>query len=377
MSLEIDDDAVPPPARAVLHVDFDYFFAQCEEVRHPELRTGPVVVCVFSDRGGDSGAVATANYEARRYGVRSGMPIAHARRRLSAEPEAAFLPTDFDYYSGVSQNAMDAMRRFADVFEYVGKDEAYMDVTRSSGGDLGRAAHTAQQVKNAVRERTRLTCSVGVTPNKLLSKIASDFHKPDGLTIVKPEMVEAFLDKIKVRDIPGIGGKTEKRLASMGMRRIADLRGADVFELRREFGRSLGTYIRAAARGESADPVAEREPRVQYSRIVTLRRDSADPDFLSGSLPALCADLHAAVSADRKLFRSVGVQLVLADMSQTSRSRMLRAPTADQAEMRRAAGRLLLDALRAGEGGPPVRRLGVRISELSDMRGQSSMDMFV
>ena len=392
MSSKIDDGAAGSGSacRAVLHVDFDYFFAQCEEVRRPELRTGPVVVCVFSDRGGDSGAVATANYEARRYGVKSGMPIAFARRRLSAEPTAAFLPTDFGHYSDVSQAAMDAMRGFADVFEYVGKDEAYLDVTQSTGGNLERASHTAQRIKNAVREKTRLTCSVGVTPNKLLSKIASDYHKPDGLTIVKPEMIEAFLDKVGIRDIPGIGGKTEKRLAEMGMRKIGDLRGADVFELQREFGRKIGAYIHAAAFGRSDDPVAEREPRVQYSRIVTLKRDSSDYDFLAGSLPGICADLHGAVSADRKLFRSVGVQLVLADMSQRTRSRMLRSPTADQAEMLRSAKRLLLDALGGGGGGgggaarpaaaagePPVRRLGVRISELSDMRGQSSMDMFV
>lgn len=363
--------------RAILHVDFDYFYAQCEEVRRPELRTGPVVVCVFSGRGGDSGAVATANYEARRYGVKSGMPIAFARRRLSAEPRAAFLPTDFDHYSDVSQAAMDAMRGFADTFEYVGRDEAYLDVTSSSGGDLEKASHTAQKVKNAVRERTRLTCSVGVTPNKLLSKIASDYNKPDGLTVVKPEMIEAFLDKVGIRDIPGIGGKTEKRLAEMGMRKIGDLRAADVFELQREFGRKIGAHIHAAAFGRSGDPVAEREPRVQYSRIVTLKRDSAEYDFLAGSLPALCSDLHGSVSADRKLFRSVGVQLVLADMSQTTRSRMLRASTADKSEMIRVAKLLLRDALVGGAAEEaPVRRLGVRISELSDMRGQSSMDMF-
>ena len=361
--------------RAVLHVDFDYFYAQCEEARKPELKTRPVVVCVFSDRGGDSGAVATANYEARRYGVKSGMPIAFARRRLAAEPRATFLPTDFGHYSDVSQAGMDAMRGFADVFEYVGKDEAYLDVTRSTGGDLDRAAHTAQKIKNAVRERTRLTCSVGVTPNKLLSKIASDYNKPDGLTVVKPEMIHAFLEKIGVRDIPGIGGKTEKRLAEMGMRTMAELRGADVFELQREFGRKLGAYMHAAAAGQSDDPVAEREPRVQYSRIATLRRDSDEYDFLAESLPGLCADLHGAVTADRKLFRSVGVQLVHADMSQRTRTRMLRGPTADQGEMRRAAERLLREAL--GDGGEPVRRLGVRIAELSDMRGQSSMDMFV
>ena len=361
--------------RVVLHVDFDYFYAQCEEVRRPELRTRPVVVCVYSDRGGDSGAVATANYTARRYGVRSGMPISLAKRRLAGEPSAAFLPTDFDHYSEVSQRAMDAMRGFADVFEYVGKDEAYLDVSARTGGDFERAAHTAQQIKNEVRNRTRLTCSVGVTPNKLLSKIASDYRKPDGLTVVEPGEAGDFLGPLRIRDIPGIGGKTEKRLAELGMRTVGDLRRMDVFELQREFGRKPGTYIHNASIGRSDDPVAEREPSVQYSKIVTLARDSDDYEFLSGALRSVCDELHGVVTRNNRLFKSVSVQFVQADMSQKSRSRMLRSPTADPGELRRSADRLLREALR--DQGAPVRRLGVKVSELSEVRGQSSIDSFL
>ena len=368
-------DGPPRRGRIVLHVDFDYFYAQCEEVRKPWLRTRPVAVCVYSDRGGDSGAIATANYAARRYGVKSGMPISFAKRRLAGEPNAAFLRTDFDYYSEVSQKAMDAMRGFADVFEYVGKDEAYLDVSARTGGDFGLAAHAAQQLKNAVREKTRLTCSVGVTPTKLLSKIASDYRKPDGLTVVEPDMVAGFLEPLMVRDIPGIGGRTEKRLAEMGVRTVGDLRKTDAFEMQREFGRKHGAYIRNASLGLGDDPVAEREPSVQYSKIVTLARDSTDREFLSDALRGVCADLHAVVIKNRRLFKSVGVQFVQADMSQKSRSRMLRNHTADPEELRRSADGLLREALR--DQSVPVRRLGVKVSELSEMRGQSSMDSFL
>lgn len=361
--------------RIVLHVDFDYFYAQCEEVRRPELKTHPVAVCVFSDRGVDSGAIATANYSARRHGVKSGMPISFAKRQLAGEPDAVFLPTDFDYYSEVSQRAMDTMRGFADVFEYVGKDEAYLDISSRTGGDFGLAAHVAQQLKNAVREKTRLTCSVGVTPNKLLSKIASDYRKPDGLTVVEPGMVIDFLGPLRVRDIPGIGGMTEKRLAGMGMRTIGDLREKSVFDLQREFGRKHGAYIRNASLGVSDDPVAEREPSVQYSKIVTLAHDSKDYEFLSGALRGVCAELHAVVVRNRRLFKSVGIQFVQADMSQKSRSRMLRNPTADPGELWRSADRLLREVLR--NQGMPVRRLGVKVSELSEVRGQSRMDSFL
>ena len=179
--------------RIIIHADFDYFYAQCEEIRKPQLRTVPIAVCVFSDRGGDSGAIATANYTARNYGVKSGMSITIAKRKLESVPESVFLPTDFNYYSDMSQKAMDIMSEFADIFEYVGKDEAYLDITAKSKESFDHAAHIGQQIKNTIREGTKLTCSVGITPNKLISKIASDFKKPDGLRLFVPKMFQHFL----------------------------------------------------------------------------------------------------------------------------------------------------------------------------------------
>ena len=157
--------------RVICHIDFDYFYAQCEELRNPELKTKPVAVCVFSDRGGDSGAIATANYIARRYGVKSGMPIKFAKRKLEDVPEATFLPTDFDYYSEVSENVMNLIRKYSDVFEYIGRDEAYLDVTKRTEGSFTKAAHLAQQLKNSIRSNTKLSSTVGVSTNKLVSKI--------------------------------------------------------------------------------------------------------------------------------------------------------------------------------------------------------------
>ena len=165
--------------RIVLHVDFDYFYAQCEENRNPDLKGKPVVVCIFSDRGGDSGAVATANYTARKFGVKSGIPIAFAKNRLKDRLESVFLSADFDYYSDISSSAMSIIESFADVFEYVGRDEAYLDVTSRTDSDFERASHIAQQLKNEIQKKIKMTCSVGVSPNKLISKIASDYKKPD------------------------------------------------------------------------------------------------------------------------------------------------------------------------------------------------------
>lgn len=361
--------------RIVFHIDFDYFYAQCEEIRRPELKTRPVAVCVFSDRGGDSGAVATANYIARKLGVKSGVPIRQAKSKLESKPDAAFLPVDFDYYSKVSQDAMKMISSFADVFEYVGRDEAYLDVTDRTSGDYKVAAHLAQQIKNEIRGNVGLTSSIGVTPNKLLSKIASDYKKPDGLTVVQPETVEEFLDPLKIGDIPGIGKKTGEVLGRMGAKTIRDLRQLDVFVLQQQFGRKTGTYIHNASMGKDFEPVAEKEANIQYSRIVTLKRDSKEFDFMASSLKSLCGEVHAIVVRDGRLFKSVGVQLFQSDMSQKTKSRTLRNPTSSLEELERNAVQLLADALVGQE--KTVRRIGVRVSELSEASGQRSMDGYL
>ncbi len=354
--------------RIICHIDFDYFYAQCEEIRTPELKSKPVCVCVFSGRGGDSGAIATANYTARKYGAKSGMPIVFAKRRLRDREDAVFLPVDFGYYSEVSENAMDVMRGYADIFEYVGRDEAYLDVTDRVEGDFKRAAHLAQQIKNAVRHRTGISCSVGISPNKMVSKIASDFQKPDGMTVVHPDELHGFLEPLKIRTIPGIGKKTEERLREMGLETVLDLKKLDIFTLNKEFGRKHGAYIFNAARGTDDAPVREREASVQYSKIATLSKDSRDYRFLLENLIELCNEVHKVAMGNNRMFKSVGIQFIHSDLSGRTKSRMLKNPTSSLAELQRNAERLLADALEGQAS--DVRRLGVRVAELSEMQGQ-------
>lgn len=354
--------------KIVFHIDFDYFYAQCEEIRTPELKSKPVCVCVFSGRGGDSGAIATANYTARKYGAKSGMPITFAKSRLKEREDAVFLPVDFGYYSEVSKKAMDVMRDYADVFEYVGRDEAYLDVTDRVECDFDRASHLAQQIKNAVRRSTGISCSVGVSPNKMVSKIASDFQKPDGMTVVRPDGMNQFLGSLKIRTVPGIGKKTEKKLLEMGLETIQDLRRLDIFALNKEFGRKSGAYIFNAARGTDEAPVKEREASVQYSKIATLRMDSRNYQFLRKSLVELCVEVHKVAVGNNRMFKSVGVQFIHSDMSGRIKSRMLKNPTSSLAELQRNAEKLLAEAL--DNKMPNVRRLGIRVSELSEMQGQ-------
>ena len=360
--------------RIIFHIDFDYFYAQCEEIRAPELKTKPVAVCVYSDRGGDSGAIATANYMARKFGVKSGMPIRFAKKRLEERPDTVFLPTDFDYYSDMSEKAMKIIERYADIFEYVGKDEAYLDVSEKTEGSFEKAGHLAQQIKNTIREKVKLTSSIGISPNKLVSKIASDFKKPDGLTIVPPEKVEAFLDPLKIRDIPGIGKKTEEKFSEMKLETISDLKKLDVFSLNQQFGRKGGAYIYNSARGIYDEPVIPRSPNIQYSKIVTLKKDSKDFDFLSENLDELCKEVHEIIRNKDLMFKSVGVQFVQSNLSNKTKSRMLRNPTSSLDELMKTAKQLLKEALE--DQTIDVRRLGVKVSELSEMKGQSNIDSY-
>ena len=355
----------------VFHIDFDYFYAQCEEVRSPELKTKPVCVCVFSDRGGDSGAIATANYTARKYGVKSGIPIVFARKRLEERKDAVFLPVDFEYYTEMSEKAMEIMKEYADIFEYVGRDEAYLDVTSRIEGDFIKASHLAQQIKNSIRDKIKLSCSIGISQNKLISKIASNFQKPDGLTVVSPERVEIFLEQLKIRAIPGIGGKTEKIFSEMNLETIQDLMKLDVFTLNNKFGRKSGTYIYNAVRGIDNEPVKEKEGRIQYSKIMTLKKDSKDPQFLLENIRELCKEVHTVIRKNNQMFKSVGIHFVQSDLSNKSKSKMLRNPTTSLEELQKNVEQLLTDALENQT--ITIRRMGVKVAELSEVQGQSDI----
>ncbi|MGI9565641.1 MAG: DNA polymerase IV [Nitrosopumilus sp.] len=360
--------------RIVFHIDFDYFYAQCEEIRNPELKSKPVCVCVFSDRGENTGAIATANYTARKYGIKSGIPILFAKKRLEERKDSIFLPVDFDYYIETSEKAMNIMQNSADVFEYVGKDEAYLDVTKRVEGDFKKASHLAQQIKNSIREKVKLSCSIGVSPNKLISKIASNFQKPDGLTVVPPDKIHEFLGPLKIRTIPGIGNKTEKRFAEMSLERIKDVKKLDVFTLNKEFGRKNGAYIYNAVRGENNEPVKKREATIQYSKIITLKRDSKELQFLHENLMVLCNEVHDIVRKKSKMFKSVGINFVQSDLSNKSKSRMLRNPTDSLEELQRTSEQLLKEALENQT--ITIRRLGIKVTELSEIQGQSDITRF-
>jgi len=343
-------------------VDFDYFFAQCEEIRNPLLKDKPVVVCVYSGRTEDSGAVSTANYIARKYGVKSGMPIFLAKKKLE-HVDAVFLPVDRALYEEVSSNIMSILKTYADFFEQVGIDEAYLDVTERVHGRFEEAKKLAQEMKDEVKSRQKITFSIGVAPNKLVAKIASDFQKPNGLTVVMPEQTRSFLDPLPINRLLGVGKKTNERMKSLGIRTIGDLAQYDTQKLIDMFGEKLGAYFHNAALGLDDSPVKERGEVESISRISTLKEDTRDLAIIMNKAKILCEDIYAGLVQKELKFKTVSVMAVMKDMSIRSRSKTFESPIS-HLEMLEASAEELFRRL-ISETDTEIRRAGVKVSGFS------------
>ena len=353
--------------RIIMHVDMDSFFASVEIRRDPALAGRPVIVGADPKGGAGRGVVSTCSYEARRYGVHSGMPISRA---YTLCPHGIYLPTNHPLYASVSAAIMAILREHADRIEQVSIDEAYLDVT--GAGSLPAAERLAAAIKREVREETGLTCSVGVAPGKAVAKIASDYQKPDGLTVVRPDEVAGFLAPLPVEKIPGIGKKTGEDLRQMGILTVGDLARRDVQEIVARLGRS-GVRVHRLARGIDDGEVQGREGCKSISRETTFEADTADPSLLAGTLAELADDVAGTLRAENLRCRTVTVKVRYRGFQTHTRSRTLPRFTADPAAIRQAASGLLDPFL----NGEPVRLIGVRLSALEGGRTrQTSIDEF-
>ncbi|MEW6604202.1 MAG: DNA polymerase IV [Thermoproteota archaeon] len=358
-------------SRIIMHVDFDYFFAQCEELRRPELKNKPLVVCVFSGRTEDSGVVSTANYVARKYGVKSGIPIRVAKSKLADVQDAVFLPLDAAYYSQVSESAMSVISAYADKFERIGIDECYLDVSDRAGG-FETVANLAREIKNDVKRQTRITCSIGVAQNKMLAKMASDMQKPDGLTLIEPANAAESIAGMDVAKIPGIGPKTSELLQELGIKTIGDLARSDLFRLIEEFGKKTATYMYNAAQGVDEKPVVESGKRQQIMRITTLRNDATSSAEMQQDLQELCQSVFQTAASKKLSFKTVGIILILDNLDNVTRSKSLKVHSSSFESLHLAARSALDEAMKAA-GQIKVRRLGVRLSDLQSSKGQNTM----
>jgi DNA polymerase IV (DinB-like DNA polymerase) len=348
--------------RVVMLADFDYFFAQCEELRNPSLKDKPVVVGVYSGRTEESGAVSTSNYVARKYGVKSGMPLFLAKRKLEGT-DAIFLPVDHEYYDQISDRVMMIFRSYASSFEQVSVDEAYLDVTEQVEGSFDKAKEYAQKLRVAVRQNVGISFTIGVGSNKLVAKIACDSQKPDGLTIITPDELECFLSPLPVDRLLGVGKKISAKMDSLGIKTIEDLSKFDVQKLIATFGKTLGLYFHNASKGIDNEPVQESGEAQSIGRIGTLKQDSHDLSFILQKTDDLICDIAREVAEKNLRFKLVGIYVVMTDLSCKSRSITLDQPAKDQETIAKNVKMLLEKFLY--ESPLELRRVGVKVSGFS------------
>jgi DNA polymerase-4 len=374
-----------PPRRWIAHLDMDAFYASVELLRYPELAGRAVVIgggrrhqpvslpdgthryATLAGYAG-RGVVTTATYAAREHGVHSGMGLMKAAQRA---PQAILLPTDFERYRHYSRLFKAAVAEVAPVIEDRGIDEIYIDLTEVPGAQdavghdpFGGVRAVAQEIRNSVRRATGLTCSVGVTPNKLLSKIASELDKPDGLTVLTQADLPARVWPLPVRRINGIGPKAADRLVALGIRTVGELAAQDRAWLQQQFGRAYGRWLHDAAHGVDDRPLVTRGEPVSMSRETTFERDLhavRDRAELTGILDRLVQQLATDLQRKGYAGRTIGIKLRFEDFRTVTRDQTLPQPVADAAGIRHAAGQCLkrVDLTRR------LRLLGVRAAALS------------
>lgn len=365
----MSDQGGPGAPRRIAHLDMDAFFASVELLEHPELKGLPVVVGGrrpvaaiagqpyprLKDYVG-RGVATTATYEARAFGVHSGMGLMKA---AALAPEAILLPAHFESYAQISRAFKAAVAKVAPLIEDRGIDEIYLDLTEVSGG----SRELALRLKEAVRKATGLSCSIGITPNKLLSKMASELEKPDGVTILGLDDIPTRIWPLPCRTINGIGPKATMKLEGFGIRTIGELAKAEPAWLVEHFGRSYGTWLHEASHGRDDRPLTlSREPK-SISRETTFERDlhvKSDHEALSKILLDLCEGLAQDLARKGYLAQCVGIKLRYKDFKTVTRDQTLPIPVADATSLREAARsclkRVTLDRR--------LRLLGIRAGNL-------------
>lgn len=360
------------PGRIILHVDMDAFYAAVEARERPELADHPLVIGADPKGGKGRGVVSTANYAARRFGIRSAMPISKA---YAACPDAVFLRPDFSKYKPASQDVMEVLGQYADVLEQVGMDEAYLDVTDACAGDWDRVAGFCHSLLAAVRRSTGLSCSVGAAATKSIAKVASDHRKPHGVTVVRPENGPAFLDPLPLRAINGCGPKTAAALQEQGYRIVGDVARADREAMHAWFGKH-GDWLWRVANGDDPRPVrADRGASKSRGNERTYGRDTTDASEVMQHALRLMDGLVSG--KDRRAFSTITVKIRYSDFTTLTRSHTLSIPlnpgSPEAHALARATTESLLGPLLDGRA---VRLVGVRLSNFRAATGQQSLARF-
>lgn len=347
--------------RIVLHVDLDSFYASLEELRNPAAKGKAIVICVYSGRSADSGAVSTANYKARELGIKAGMPIILAKR-LAENRDVLFLPNDIEYYRTVSERIMELLEEEADATEQVSIDEAYLDVTKRSMGSWEKAQKIAEEIKRKIKDQEGLTCSIGIGPNKLVAKMASGHKKPDGLTVVRDTQVTEFLSNLPVSELHGIGNKTTQTLNNLGIKTARELAHFDTNILEKAFGKNKARLLQDKAKGTDESAVQQGETQ-QISRIGTLKEDTDNLESIFEKIRELATDLRARIEKKKVTFATISLIAIDTNLKMQTKSETIQ--ETDDLETLLNTARSLLEKFLEENPGRKLRRVGIRVSHLT------------
>jgi len=363
--------------RIIFHIDFDYFFAQCEEIRNPSIKDIPVVICVYSGRTKESGIVSTANYVARKYGIKSGIPIKFAKSKLKDFYKTIFLPMDIEYYKLLSNQAMKIIISVTTVknYEIIGLDECYLDMTNFVS-TYKNAISLARDIKTRLSNSLHLGCSIGISYNKLLAKIASEYKKPNGLFVIEPKETLKIISDLDISIIPGIGPKNKQKLNEFGITTFKQLAEIDIAFLKKNFGIYYAEFLHRSSLGINNDPIYIKQQSKQITRIKTLKEYTSDIDLVKALILELCKSIYSDVIQREIHFKSVGLIFIDNKLGIVNRSKSLKNYTQNLNDLINHANSIFLDYISAYDLFK-LRRIGVKVSEIKKNEGQNTLSNYI
>jgi len=340
--------------RIILHIDMDYFFAQVEERENPRFKGKPVVVGADPKEGKGRGVVATANYEARKYGIHSALPISKAYELC---PTAIFLPVNMELYQKVSEKIMEIIKKYSKIWEIVSLDEAYLDISFLKS--YQKAENLAKKLKKEIYEKEKLISTIGIGPNKLIAKMAAEKAKPNGLLMIKLNQVKSFLEPLDIEELPGIGPKTAEVLRNLKINKIKELKKISKAKLKEMFG-IVGETIYERARGIDEEQVSPEEIIKSIGQEHTFEKDTRDPEIIFATFEKIIKNVYQELIENKFSFKTLTVICRFRGFETHTKSKTLREPTQNLKILKKEAKKLLLKFLI--ENPKLIRLIGLRIA---------------
>jgi len=339
--------------RIILHLDMDAFFPAVEERENPQFKGMPIVVGADPRGGRGRGVVSSASYSARKFGIKSGMPISKAFKLC---PQAIFLPVNMLLYQKVSEKIMKIIKKSSELWEIVSLDEAYLDI--SFIRSYKKAEGLARKLKKEILKKEKLASTVGIGPNKLIAKLASQAAKPNGLLVIKRAQVAKFLEPLDIQDLPGIGPKTAARFNNIGTYKVKELKKLSKAELKKILGK-VGETIYERARGIDKEPVNPEQVVKSIGKEHTFEKDTGDADVLFGTFDEIIEDIYEQLLEDKYFFRTITVICRFTGFETHTKAKTLQKKSNDFGVLKKEAKMLLLKLL--VKSSKKVRLIGLRL----------------